>query len=183
MASMRWVAVAALVIATGASAEAPAEAAKEEPAAASAAAPAQEKAEATPAKATKQAKATPAVVGRWTTIDDETGKPKSVVRIYEKDGKIFGTIEKLFRGPDEDPDPLCVECSGELKNKPIIGMTILRDLVQDDDEWTDGTVLDPANGKTYDVTISVQDGGRKLKVRGYLGISLLGRTQYWVRAD
>ena len=183
MASMRWLAVAALVVATSASAEAPAA----EPAAEEAKAPAKaavvEEAAVKAAKPARAAKAELAVVGRWTTIDDETGKPKSVVRIFQKDGKVYGQIEKLFRAPEEDQNPLCVECRGELKDKPIIGMTILRDLEQDDDEWTDGTVLDPANGKTYDVTISVQEGGRKLKVRGYLGISLLGRTPYWVRAD
>jgi uncharacterized protein (DUF2147 family) len=122
-------------------------------------------------------------VGKWTTIDDETGKPKSVVAIWEEGGKLFGKIEKLFRAPDEDQNPNCVECDGELKDKPIVGMTILRDLEKDDDEWSGGTVLDPANGKTYSCTIAVVDGGRKLKVRGYLGISLLGRTQHWVRAE
>ena len=122
-------------------------------------------------------------VGRWTTIDDETGKPKSVVTIWEEGGKLFGKIEKLFRPPDEDQNPLCVECDGELKDKPIVGMTILRDLEKDDDEWSGGTVLDPANGKTYSCTLEVQDGGKTLKLRGYLGISLLGRTQYWKRAE
>ncbi len=122
-------------------------------------------------------------VGRWTTIDDETGKPKSVVAIWEEGGKLFGKIEKLFRAPDEDQNPKCVECDGELKDMPIVGMTILRDLEKDDDEWSGGTVLDPANGKTYSCTIAVEDGGKKLKVRGYMGISLLGRTQHWVRAE
>jgi len=123
------------------------------------------------------------VTGRWTTIDDETGKPKSVVRIWEEGGKLYGKIEKLFRAPDEDPNPKCVECDGELKDQPIIGMTILRDLEKDDDEWSGGTVLDPKNGKTYSCKVALEDGGKKLKVRGYLGISLLGRTQHWVRAD
>ncbi len=122
-------------------------------------------------------------VGRWTTIDDETKKPKSVIAIWEENGKLFGKIEKLFLEPNEKQDPVCDKCQGDLKDKPILGMTILRDLKKDDDEWTGGTVLDPANGKTYKCKIAVEDGGKKLKVRGYIGLSLLGRTQHWVRAE
>ncbi len=128
------------------------------------------------------AAANPAV-GRWTTIDDETKKPKSVIAIYEENGKLFGKIEKLFREPNEEQNPLCDKCQGSLKDQPIIGMTILRDLKKDDDEWSGGNILDPANGKTYKCKLAVEDGGKKLKVRGYVGMSLLGRTQYWVRAE
>ncbi|NVJ04703.1 DUF2147 domain-containing protein [Myxococcus sp. AM001] len=127
--------------------------------------------------------ATNAAVGRWTTIDDETKKPKSVIAIYEENGKLYGKIEKLFREPKEEQNPLCDKCEGSLKNQPIIGMTILRDLEKDDDEWSGGKILDPANGKTYKCKVAVEDGGKKLKVRGYVGMSLLGRTQYWVRAE
>lgn len=124
------------------------------------------------------------VTGRWKTIDDETGKPKSVVVIKEENGKLFGTIERLYREPDEEQNPVCENCKGELKGKPIIGMMILRDLKPDGkNEWAGGTILDPKNGKTYDCKIALEDGGKKLKVRGFLGISLLGRTQYWQRAD
>ena len=122
-------------------------------------------------------------VGRWTTIDDETKKPKSVIAIYEENGKLFGKIEKLFREPNEEQNPVCDKCEGALKNQPIIGMVILRNLKKDDDEWSGGTILDPANGKTYKCKIAVEDGGKKLKVRGYIGMSLLGRTQRWVRAE
>ncbi|MCE9670503.1 DUF2147 domain-containing protein [Myxococcus stipitatus] len=120
--------------------------------------------------------------GRWTTIDDETKKPKSVIVIYEENGKLFGKIEKLFRDPKEDQNPVCDKCEGSLKGQPIIGMTILQNLKKDDDEWTGGSILDPANGKTYKCKIALEDGGKKLKVRGYIGMSLLGRTQHWVRA-
>jgi uncharacterized protein (DUF2147 family) len=122
-------------------------------------------------------------VGRWTTIDDETKKPKSVITIYEEGGKLFGKIEKLYREPNEDQNPVCDKCQGTLKNQPILGMVIMRDLKKDDDEWSGGTILDPANGKTYKCKIAVEDGGKKLKVRGYIGMSLLGRTQHWVRAE
>lgn len=122
-------------------------------------------------------------VGRWTTIDDETKKPKSVIAIYEENGKLFGKIEKLYREPNEDQNPVCDKCEGALKNQPIIGMVIMKDLKKDDDEWTGGTILDPSNGKTYKCKIAVEDGGKKLKVRGYIGMALLGRTQHWVKAE
>ncbi|KFA89225.1 DUF2147 domain-containing protein [Archangium violaceum] len=123
------------------------------------------------------------VLGRWTTIDDETKKPKSIVTLYEEGGKVYGKIEKLFRAPTEEQNPLCDKCEGALKNQPIIGMIILRDLKKDGNEWTGGTILDPANGKTYKAKIAVEDGGKKLKVRGFIGIALIGRTQYWMRAE
>jgi uncharacterized protein (DUF2147 family) len=125
----------------------------------------------------------PSAVGRWTTIDDETKKPKSVIVIYEEGGKLFGKIEKLFRQPNEEQNPVCDKCEGALKNQPITGMVILRDLKKDGKEWSGGTILDPANGKTYKCNIAVEDGGKKLKVRGFIGIALIGRTQHWVRAE
>ena len=121
-------------------------------------------------------------VGIWTTIDDSTGKPKSLVRIAEKGGALTGTIIKLINPKDGNPNPMCDKCSGALKDKPIVGMTIMRGLTQDDDEWSGGTILDPETGNTYKVYLEVLEGGKKLKVRGYIGISLLGRTQYWIRA-
>lgn len=118
-------------------------------------------------------------VGVWRTVDDATGKAKSLIKIWEKKGKIYGTVIKLI-DPDE-PDPVCDKCSGKLHNKPIVGMTIMRGLSQDGDEYSGGTILDPESGKTYKVLIQVLPGGKKLKVRGYIGISLLGRTQHWHR--
>jgi len=122
-------------------------------------------------------------VGRWTTIDDETKKPKSVIAIYEEGGKLFGKIEKIFLEPNQPENPVCEKCEGTLKGQPIIGMVIMRDLKKDDDEWTGGTILDPSNGKTYKCKIAVESGGKKLKVRGFVGMSMFGRTQHWVRAE
>jgi len=122
-------------------------------------------------------------VGRWTTIDDSTHKPKSVIRIWEEDGKLLGKIESLILEPGEDPAPKCDKCDGERKDQPVIGMVILWGLTRDGKEWSGGKILDPDNGKTYRCLVEPVEGGAKLKVRGYIGISLLGRTQVWVKAD
>lgn len=122
-------------------------------------------------------------VGRWTTVDDSTHKPKSVVLVWEEDGKLLGKIESLILEPGEDPAPKCDKCEGERKDQPIIGMVILWGLTRDGKEWSGGKILDPDNGKTYRCLVEPVEGGAKLKVRGYIGISLLGRTQVWVKAD
>jgi uncharacterized protein (DUF2147 family) len=120
-------------------------------------------------------------VGVWKTIDDETGKPKSLVRITESNGQLTGKIEKLFREPNEEQNPTCVKCEGASKDQPIVGMTILSGLKKDGDTYEGGQVLDPKNGKTYKAKLTVKDGGKKLDMRGYIGTPLLGRTQTWVR--
>ena len=122
-------------------------------------------------------------VGKWKTVDDDTGRVESIVEITEKDGKLSGRIEKLMIIPGDDPDPKCDKCEGEKKDKPITGMTIIWGLTRDGDEWNGGTVLDPDKGKLYRCYIKLLDAGRRLKIRGYIGISLLGRTQYWLRAE
>lgn len=115
------------------------------------------------------------IVGKWTTIDDQTNKPKSVVEIFQKsDGKYYGRIIKLFQKPEHET---CVACKGDLKNKPLIGLEIINGLKKDGDEFTGGTITDPKSGKTYKCTITRE--GNKLNVRGYVGFSLMGRTQTW----
>ncbi len=121
-------------------------------------------------------------VGAWTTIDDETKKPKSVVRIVEKDGVYSGMVEKIFDPAKQDSK--CDECAGDdpRKGQPVIGMTILTGLKPDGDNvYAGGTILDPANGKTYNAKVTVIEGGRKLEMRG--SVLFIGRTQTWVRAD
>jgi uncharacterized protein (DUF2147 family) len=120
-------------------------------------------------------------VGLWKTIDDSTGKPKSLVRITENNGVVSGKIEKLIREPSEDQNPVCDKCDGELKGKPVLGMTILNGLQKDGDSYSGGTVLDPHNGKTYKAKITLKDDGKKLEMRGYIGAPLFGRTQTWIR--
>jgi uncharacterized protein (DUF2147 family) len=120
-------------------------------------------------------------VGRWKTVDDATGKVKSVVVIWEQDTKFYGKIEKLVDPDPQDPEPRCGRCEGEMKDRPLIGLRILWDLKKDGNQWSGGKVLDPDNGKAYRCSIVVEDGGKKLKVRGFIGFSLLGRTQRWLR--
>ncbi|WP_437898673.1 DUF2147 domain-containing protein [Sorangium sp. So ce124] len=121
------------------------------------------------------------VTGQWRTIDEQ-GVEQSVVEIYEKGGKIFGKIVSLKQPLDEKGKPkICTACEGADKNKPIVGLVIIRNMVRDDDEYDDGTILDPNNGETYSCKLEAIEGGKKLKVRGFLGISLLGRTQTWLK--
>ena len=124
-------------------------------------------------------------VGVWKTIDDATGKEKSLIRISDSGGVLTGRIEKLL-DPATPPDAVCKECSDERKDKPLVGMTIIRNVRADDSDtslWGGGEILDPNNGKTYKVRLKPVDGGAKLDVRGYIGAPLLGRTQTWIRAE
>ena len=118
-------------------------------------------------------------IGKWKTVDDNTGKTKSVVEVYEKDGKLFGKILDLI-DPDE-PDPKCEECDEDDPRymQPVIGLEIIRNMEKDDDKWEDGDILDPENGKVYRCKLWVEDGN--LQVRGY--IAFLYRTQTWLPAD
>ncbi|MBM3337042.1 MAG: DUF2147 domain-containing protein [Betaproteobacteria bacterium] len=122
-------------------------------------------------------------VGLWRTIDDKSGKEKSLVRVTESNGQLQLTIEKIFREPGEDPNPLCDKCPGEKKNKPVIGMQIGNGLKKDGDVWSGGEILDPQNGKTYKCKVWLEDKGKKLNVRGFIGVSVLGRTQVWLREE
>ena len=119
--------------------------------------------------------------GMWKTIDDETGKPKSLVRITDEGGVLTGKIEKLFRPADQDQNPKCGACEGARKDQPLIGMTILSGLKKDGNEYTGGEILDPAKGKVYKSKATLRDGGQKLEVRGYIGAPMFGRSQVWHR--
>ncbi|HMR17994.1 MAG TPA: DUF2147 domain-containing protein [Sphingobacterium sp.] len=115
------------------------------------------------------------IVGKWTTIDDETGQAKSVVEIIQKpDGKYYGKIDKLLMKPENSN---CVNCKDDRKNKPLTGLEIIRGLSKEGKEFTGGTIVDPKTGKVYKCTIT--RNGDKLQVRGYIGFSLIGRTQTW----
>ncbi len=120
-------------------------------------------------------------VGKWKTIDDETKKEKSIVEIYEVNGKFFGKIAAVLT-PGKEAD-ICDKCPGEDKDKPIVGLVIMKGLTKDGDEYTGGTIMDPSKGKVYSCKIAVEDNGAKLKVRVFIGMALLGRTQYWMLAQ
>lgn len=119
-------------------------------------------------------------VGTWTTIDDTTHKPKSIVQITENGGKLEGKVLEVLQS-EQGPHPVCKECDGSRKDQPIEGMTILWDVEKDGDVWDGGKILDPKSGKIYKVKLSVTDNGQKLDVHGYIGFSLLGRSQVWER--
>ena len=120
------------------------------------------------------------VIGKWKSIDDDTKKPKSIVEITEKDGKLYGTIIKLYREDGEDPDPICDDCTDDRKDQKVIGMEIIRDMVKDGSEWEDGTICDPKDGKVYSCKLWLdEDNPNQLNVRGY--IAFFFRTQYWER--
>jgi uncharacterized protein (DUF2147 family) len=123
------------------------------------------------------------IVGKWKSVDDETGKERSVVEIYEREGKYFGKILSIFTAEGEDPDPVCDECdeSDPRYMTKVIGMEIIQDmeLTKDGSTYEEGTILDPENGSVYDCKLWVEEG--KLRVRGY--IMFLYRTQTWLPFD
>ena len=122
--------------------------------------------------------------GLWKTIDDETKAEKSNVRLADEGGTLVGRIEKLLDPSKQDSK--CDKCTDERKDKPVLGMTIVRNVRQNADDkglLDGGEILDPNNGKVYKVRIKPVDGGKKLEVRGYIGAPLLGRTQTWIRVE
>ncbi len=123
-------------------------------------------------------------VGVWKSIDDKTKTERSQVRISESGGVLSGRIEKLLAS-DAKPDAKCDKCEDDRKDKPIVGMDIIRGVrkADADNTWDGGTILDPVEGKVYKVRLQTADGGKKLEVRGYVGMPMLGRTQTWVRVE
>ena len=129
------------------------------------------------------AQTTPA--GLWKTIGDDTRAERSLVRIAEAGGVFTGRIEKLL-DPAIKPDALCLKCGDERKDKPLVGMTIIRGVRHNTSHhatWDGGEILDPNNGKTYAVRLTPADDGKTLAVRGYVGTPLLGRSQTWIRVE
>ena len=118
------------------------------------------------------------IIGQWETYDDKTKEKTAVIEIYQTDNLYFGKIVKSF---SLEKNALCENCKGINKNKPIIGLVIIENIKKDGNEFNGGTVLDPENGQTYKCNLKLINN--KLEVRGYIGFSLLGRTQYWVRKE
>lgn len=123
-------------------------------------------------------------VGLWKTVSDKDGSITSEVRIIDTAGVVSGKIEKTYRA-DAKPDARCVECKDDRKDQPIIGLEIIRGLKKTDGKevWEGGTVVDPDSGTVYKAKVTPIDGGGKLEMRGFVGFSLLGRTQTWIRVQ
>ncbi len=117
------------------------------------------------------------ILGKWKTIDDNEGVAKSIVKVYEEDGKIYGKIIEIFN--EDKQDVRCIDCEGEDEDKLVLGMVFIKDMEKDGDAYRNGTITNPENGKVYECRLKLVDG--KLQVRGY--IAFFYRTQYWVRAD
>lgn len=121
-------------------------------------------------------------VGRWRTIDDDTKSERSIVEVTKVGDELQGRVLRIFYRPDEKPDPVCELCEGARKDQPVIGMTFLWGLKPDGgNDWAGGAILDPKNGKIYNAKLSLTEAGSQLRVRGYIGTPLLGRTQIWLR--
>jgi uncharacterized protein (DUF2147 family) len=127
------------------------------------------------------ADATPA--GIWKTIDDNTGQAKGLIRISAVNGSYEGSIEKIFPKPGEDPNPKCDKCDGPRHNQPVLGMTILWGFTRQGSEYQGGEILDPESGRIYRARMKLVEDGKKLDVRGFIGISLFGRSQLWLREE
>lgn len=123
----------------------------------------------------------PSPVGLWRTVDDHTHKPRGIVRIYEENGVYFGKIETSFDSVERVAH--CEKCTGDRKDAPIVGLEILRGITKHGGDYDGGEILDPDTGSIYRCKFTLSNEGGKLFIRGYLGFSLLGRTQTWFRTD
>lgn len=121
-------------------------------------------------------------IGKWVTIDDETGKKKSIVELYKNDGKLYGKITYLFPREGREPNAKCTKCTDDRKDQPLVGLQIVRGCKWNGSSWESGTIVDPENGKIYTVKMWLEPGNANyLNVRGYIGPFY--RTQKWVKAE
>ena len=120
-------------------------------------------------------------VGKWQTVDENTGEPQSIVYIWEAEGELKGRIDSILR--PEDKGAVCSVCKGELKGQSVEGMTFIWGMKASGNEYDNGSILDPDSGKIYSASFKLIDSGKKLEVHGYLGFALLGKTQVWHRTE
>lgn len=126
--------------------------------------------------------ADPSPVGLWQAVDDDTKQPTGWFLIREQNGVYAGIIAKMFLKPGEDPNAICDQCKDDRKDHPWLGLELIRGMQQEKpDKYAGGTILDPRDGKVYKATMTISPDGQTLTVRGYLGVELLGRNQYWQR--
>ena len=119
-------------------------------------------------------------LGVWKVIEDKTNDPACILELFEKEGKVYGKLLKILKKDTKQINPMCVECSDDRKDQPVIGMELIRGLKKKGKFWSGGKLLDPDSGRTYKCYVEMVNAD-KLKVRGYIGFSIIGRTQYWYR--
>jgi uncharacterized protein (DUF2147 family) len=120
-------------------------------------------------------------VGLWEQVDEKTGKPESWFKITERNGVYQGNIVKIFFKPGEDENWVCDKCEGDEQGKPVLGLALIKAMQRNGNSYENGTIMDPRDGQVYRALMRLIEDGQKLEVRGYLGISLFGRTQTWNR--
>ena len=122
------------------------------------------------------------IIGQWKTFDDKTNEKKGIVEIYKTDNLYFAKIIETFIGEENS---ICEACKGTKKNQPILGLVVIENIKKDENEFNGGSILDPENGEIYKCSLELinNNNNNKLKVRGYLGFSIFGRTQYWIRKE
>ena len=124
----------------------------------------------------------PTAAGVWRQVDDD-GNVGALVTITEENGVYVGRLSHLFLGPDDDPNPICTECPGDRQNQPLLGLVFIEDMKQSGLDYDGGNILDPDTGKIYSANMHLSPDGTKLNVRGYLGLSIFGRSQTWTRVQ
>jgi len=123
----------------------------------------------------------PSAVGLWEQVDEKTGQPESWFKIVERNGVYMGNIVKIFFKPGEDENWSCDKCEGNERGKPVLGLALLKGMQRQGLSYENGTIMDPRDGAVYRALMKLSPDGQKLEVRGYLGISLFGRSQVWNR--
>src|SRR4026209_308746 len=126
--------------------------------------------------------ATPTAAGAWKQIDGN-GKVGALVTISDEGGVFVGRLSRLFLEPGDDPNPICTECPGEMRNQPVLGLVFIEGMKQSGLDYEGGTILDPETGKLYKASMSLDPGGSRLTVRGYIGLPIFGRSQTWTRVQ
>ncbi len=124
----------------------------------------------------------PTAAGVWRQVD-ESGKVGALVTISQEGNAFVGRLSRLFLDPRDDPNPICENCPGDKHNQPFLGLAFIEGMKQSGLDYTGGTVLDPKTGKIYNAKMSLSPDGKRLTLRGYIGLSIFGRSQTWTRVE
>lgn len=126
---------------------------------------------------------TPTAAGVWRQTDPDTGKVGALVTFAEENGVFKGWFSRLYRGEGEDPNPVCTECPGPKRGRPLLGLVFIEGMKRTGLDYEDGTILDPESGDVYSGSMTLSEDGKRLEVRGYVGLSIFGGSQIWTRAE